>query len=155
MIFCLQGWEWFEGQEVQKRWGCDSGTLYTRACWKPCPTNIRLRGFRGAWSLQGLWQEPPHHPFHYLHDFSGKTSHPQNRTVVEGAKKWGKRLSSLHLTEQPANQCAAFGGNQVFLASLSTLGVKQDISGSVVCSPGGRACNMEEDLYELSKKNHP
>lgn len=70
-------------------------------------------------------------------------------------QKWGKRPSSLHLTEQPTNQFATFGKNQIFLASVSTLGVKQDISGSVACSPDGRACNVEVDLYELSKKNHP
>jgi len=39
---------------VQKGGGCDSVTLYTTACWKPCSVDVRLKGFRGAGSLRDL-----------------------------------------------------------------------------------------------------
>lgn len=114
---------------------------------------LELAGSVSCWAREEV-QETPHHPFYYLHDFSGKTSHSQNS--CRRSEKGAKRLSSLHLTERPTNKFPFFGRNRVFLASLPTVGAKQTIGSSALRSSGRRgACNMEVHLSELSKKNHP
>lgn len=116
---------------------------------------LEFAGSVSHWDREQV-QETPRHPFYYLHDFSGETSHLQNRTVVERTKRGPKGIVACYLTEQPTNNFAFFWRNHVSLANLLTLSMKQTISSSAPCSSDRRGpCNMEVHLSDLSEKNHP